>query len=397
MPHHRKHLVVLGLGGLTLDLATALEATGRLPNLARLLTINAAAIEAERPAVAPVNRASLLTAASPGRHGIFGFTTMEPGLYRPVPYDSESTCLPTLPDRLAAAGLTAVWLDPAAPDATSPTAPDTPPAMETLAREIGASLAARQEALAREAGGDAWDLLFWNLPETSRILHWCHAAVTATDHPDHAAAVALLAAWDRALGAGLDRYAQLAEPKRLLAVADHGVTALASEADLNDWLSAQGLLATDLREDGSVRILPHQTAAFALDSGRICINAKERFARGVFHEHVAAELAAKLRDELLALTFEARPVMESVLLAADFTDGPLPLDAPDLICVGAPGMALTARYDRPQMFGRYGATGCPSPHGLLFCDSEASRPARMRDVGAAIVRYFSLPEGDVRS
>jgi len=389
MPHDRTHLIVLGLGGLTLDLATALAATGRLPNLARLLTENAAAIEAERPAVAPVNRASLLTAASPGRHGIFGFTAMEPGLYRPVPYGDDAICLPTLPQRLAAAGRTAVWIDSAVPEEAPA---DTAPPMAALARGIDASLAARQKALAQEAADDDWDLLFWNLPETTDIFRWHHAAVTRSEHPEHAAALNLLAAWDRALGAGLDRYAQVAGPKRLLAVADHGVAGLATEVDLNAWLSAEGLLATGLREDGSVRILPHQTAAFALDSGRICINTKEHFARGVFHEHVAEELAVRLRHALLDLTFEDTPVMEAVLLAADFADGPLPLNAPDLICVGAPGMALSARYDRPHIFGRFAATGCASPHDLLVCDSEASRPARMRDVGAAIAQALALPE-----
>ena len=395
MPHDRKHLVVLGLGGLSLNLATALAATGRLPNLARLLTVNATAIDAELPAVAPVNRASLLTAASPGRHGIFGFTVMEPALYVPVPLGPKAIRVPTLPDRLAEAGLTAICIDPPAPSGAQ--APDQPPAIDALARELGASLAARRHVLAGEAGGDAWDMLFLALPETGAIFRWFHDAVTVPEHSAHASVINILTDWDRTLGAALDRYDALPGPKRLLAVADHGVAELLTEVDCNAWLAAKGLLGTALREDGSVRILPHQTAAFALDSGRICINAKERFARGVFHEHVASNLTGELREALLALSFEGRPVMETVLAADDFADGPLPAGAPDLVCVGAAGMALTARYDRKEVFGRFGATGCASPHGALFCDTEAARPARMREVGAAIARFFQLPDMEERA
>ena len=78
MPHSRKRLVVLGLDGLPLALARALAASGRLPNLERLLALNATSIEAELPELSPVNWTSFMTAANPGRHGVFGFVGIDP-------------------------------------------------------------------------------------------------------------------------------------------------------------------------------------------------------------------------------------------------------------------------------------------------------------------------------
>lgn len=399
MSNTRHRLVLITLGGLSRDLAVTLAASGRLPHLARLLETHAVAIDAELPAAAPVNRASLLTAAGPGSHGLFGATSMDPAAYIPVLEGVDGLGRPTLPERLAAAGLTAVCLGPLFPETAVPPhqMPDQPPSVATLAGELRPILASRRNGLTEDAAGDDWDLLFVDLSGITQIFHWYYTASLDSGHPEYGPVLDLLADWDRTLGAALDRYATLSAPMRLLAVADHGMTGCVAEFDCNTWLAAKGLLATGPREDGSLRILPHKTAAFALDAGCIHINTKERFARGVFHEHVAVKLAKELREELLGLTFEGRPVLEAVLLADDFADGPLPLQAPDCICVPQPGFAVTARYDRTSVFGRYGAAGCPTAHGALFCDTDQARPARMREVGAAIARYFNLPDSNARA
>ena len=111
MPHDRKRLVVLGLDGLPLDLARSLAATGRLPNLDRLLTLHPVAIEAELPELSPVNWTSFLTAAGPGRHGIFGFVGIDPATYALGPVDATAIRVPTLMDRMGPAGLTAKYVN----------------------------------------------------------------------------------------------------------------------------------------------------------------------------------------------------------------------------------------------------------------------------------------------
>lgn len=430
MPHDRKRLVVLGLDGLPLDLARVLAATGRLPNLARLLEINAVAIEAELPELSPVNWTSLVTAAGPEDHGIFGFVGIDPAAYALGPIDAAAVRCPTLLERLTEAGLTSrvVNLPCAAP--VSPLRgsiiagfPETdldravyPPELannlrlagyrleadttrgaadwDLLARELRATLAGRRAALEMCWAAGDFDLFLFVLTETDRLFHFFFPAVAHAAHALHEAVLDLLTDWDRVIGLVLDRYDALPGEKRLLALADHGFTELVTEVDLNAWLRGRGLLtlAPGATDEWDARIRPHQTAAFALDPGRVYINTKERFARGVFHEHIGVKLARELREELLALTCEGTPVMEAVHLGDDLYPGPQRHRAPDLVCVGRPGYSLTAKFDDRDLFGRHGRFGCHSPHGALFCDTAGALPARVREAGLEIARFFNLPE-----
>lgn len=430
MPHDRKRLVVLGLDGLPLDLARELAASGRLPNLDRLLTHNATTVEAELPELSPVNWTSLTTAVGPEQHGIFGFVGIDPGAYALGPIDASAVRCQTLMERLTAAGLTGVFVNlpcaaPVSPLRGSIIAgfPETdfdravyPPELannlrlagyrleadttrgasdfDTLARELRATLASRRAALEMCWNDGAFDLFLLVLTETDRLFHFFFPAVAKPEHALHGAVLDLLTDWDRVIGLVLDRYEALPGEKRLIALADHGFTELVTEVDLNAWLRGRGLLtlAPGAADEWDARIRPHQTAAFALDPGRIYINTKERFARGVFHEHIGANLARELREELLALAYEGEPVMEAVHLGDELYDGPQRHRAPDLVCVGKPGYSLTAKFDRTDIFGRFGRFGCHSPHGALFCDTAGATPQRLREAGREIARFLNLPE-----
>jgi predicted AlkP superfamily phosphohydrolase/phosphomutase len=430
MPHPRKRLVVLGLDGLPLDLAQSLAASGRLPNLERLLALNATTIEAELPELSPVNWTSFITATGPGRHGVFGFVGIDPATYTLGPVDASAIRVPTLMDRLTKVGLTAkiVNLPCAAPvrplnGAIIAGFPETdlaravyPPELaqnlrlagyrieadtsrgsndfDALVRDLRKTLASRRAALEMLWAGGDFDLFMLVLTETDRLFHFFFPAVAHAAHALHGAVLDLLADWDRLIGLVLERYDSLPEPKRLIALADHGFTELVTEVDLNVWLAQKGLLLTrpGAQNEWDARIAPHQTAAFALDPGRVYINIKERFARGVFHEHVAERLARELRDELLTLTHEGQPVMEAVHLAEEIYEGPQLRRAPNLVCLGRPGYSLTAKFDRSELFSRHGRTGCHSAHGAIYCDSAAARPATTTEAGRAVAAYFDLPE-----
>ncbi len=430
MPNDRKRLVVLGLDGLPLDLARDLAATGRLPNLARLLELGATAIDAELPELSPVNWTSFVTGVGPGRHGVFGFVGIDPASYALGPMDASAIRVPTLMDKAAKAGLTmkVVNLPCAAPvkplqGAIVAGFPETdlaraayPPQFaqnlklagyrieadtsrgaadfDALARGLRATLASRKAALEMLWAGGDFDCFLLVLTETDRLFHFFYPAVAHPEHALHGPVLDLLADWDRAIGLVLDRYASLPGPKRLIALADHGFTELETEVDLNVWLMQKGLLqlAPGAQNEWDARIQPHQTAAFALDPGRIYINIKERFARGVFHEHVAEKLARELRDELMTLAYEGRPVMEAVYLAEEIYEGPMLRRAPNLVCLGRPGMSLTAKFDRTELFGRFGRAGCHTAHGAIFCDTDGERPATTTEAGRLVARYLNILE-----
>ena len=430
MSQPRKRTVVLGLDGLPLALAQSLAASGRLPNLARLLAIDAASIEAELPELSPVNWTSFLTAANPGRHGVYGFVGIDPASYRLGPVDASAIAAPTLMTRATQAGLVAKLVNIPCAAPVSPLSgaiiagfPETdlaravyPPELaqnlklagyrieadttkgaadfDTLARELRATLASRRAALEMLWAGGDFDLFMIVLTETDRLFHFFFPAVARPEHRLHGAALDLLADWDKLIGLVLDRYEALPEPKRFFALADHGFTELETEVDLNVWLAGKGLLRVEPGATGEydARIIPHHTAAFALDPGRVYINIKERFARGVFHEHVAEKLAEDLRGELLAIVHDGRPVMEAVHLRGEIYAGPQLRRAPDVVCVPRPGVSLTAKFNRTELAGHYGRFGCHSPHDALWCDSEGSRPERTSDAGAVVAASLGLPE-----
>lgn len=89
-------LLVVGLDGATFDVIDPLVAAGRLPVLARLLREGARGpLRSTTPAMTLPAWSSILTGASPGRHGIFDFTARVPGTYRLAFTNSTWRRLPT--------------------------------------------------------------------------------------------------------------------------------------------------------------------------------------------------------------------------------------------------------------------------------------------------------------
>jgi len=429
----RPRFLVLGLDGLPLTLARELAATGRLPNLAALCrSPNARDIDAELPELSPVNWTSFATAAGPGEHGIFAFTEIDPASYALAMVDATAVACPTIFDRLGARGLTSKVINlpaayPARPLRGALVAGFVAPFLnraayppeladflaktgylieadttrgaadpDYLMAQLTATLASRETALDLLFSGRDFDLFVFVLTETDRILHFFFPALADQGHPLFEPFLDLLTRWDRLIGKYLELYDALPEPKRLMVLADHGFAALRTEIDLNVWLAGQGLLTLKDHpaHEWDSRMVAHGSAAFALDPGRIYLHAKERFARGILHEHAASDLRERLRRDLMALTFEGEPVMEAVHRAEDIYDGPMLRRAPDLVCVARPGFCLTGKFDRTALFGRFGRFGCHAAHGGFLYDSSGAAPARLRDAGREILTFFGVTPTD---
>lgn len=429
MRSERSRLVVLGLDGLPFSLAQNLCRAGRLPNLAGLaLSTNARPIRAELPELSPVNWAGLVTGQDPGGHGVFGFSHPDSATYAQTLTDSSALKAPTLFDRLGAAGLISKVVNlpgayPArpirgmlvagfvAPELTRAVHPPFLAAIlagegyvleadttrgaadpDHLLAQVRATLRSRAKALELFWPDLAWDLFLLVLTETDRIFHFFYPAVANPEHRLHDAFLEFLTEWDRLIGQVLERFQALPEPKRLVVLADHGFTACRIEADLNVWLVRQGLLRLSARgrTEHDSRVIAQPTAAFALDPGRIYLNAKERFARGAFHQYAARDLRREIKAGLLELTFEGAPVFEAVYEPKEIYHGPHLAQAPDLICLGAPGVGLTGKFDRAEMFGLHGRFGCHTAGDAFFYDSRASRPETVAGAGRELFAHFGL-------
>ncbi|MHC1701069.1 MAG: alkaline phosphatase family protein [Humidesulfovibrio sp.] len=435
----RPRLVVLGLDGLPLALAKALVRANapRLPNLARL-TAQAGSVEAELPELSPVNWTSFFTAEGPGEHGVYGFTVLDPASYALRIASFGDVRRPTIFDRLGERGLVSRVLNlpnmaPARPlrgmlvagfVAPSLEAAVYPPFLlgplkaagyrvegdttrgaaepEYLLDQLRLSLAARRAALDLLWPDLAWDLFVCVLTETDRLFHFLFPAVERPDHPLHADCLAFLSEWDALVGDILARFDALPEPKRLLALADHGFCALTQEVDLNRVLAGAGLLrlSRPARDEWDAGVIAEDSRAFALDPGRVYLHRRGRFARGRVAEAEAPALLRDLTDLLLGLTWEGRRVMNRVLRGAELYQGQATTHAPDLICVPEPGFDLKAKFDRAGVYGLYGRHGMHRPEDAFFFDTSGAgltgKPARVRDVGRLVLEHFGIgdtPDG----
>lgn len=427
-PSFRKRLVVLGLDGLPYSTAVRLCREGRLPNLAELaLSPRALPIKAELPELSPVNWTSFYTACGPEKHGIFGFTSLDPRTYTLYFADSSRVLERTIFERLGEQGLASRVVNlpntyPARPMkgmlVAGFVAHDLdravyPPFLahelrrrgylleadtirgghdpEYLLGSLESTLRGRRAALDLLWPDLAWDLFVLVLTETDRLCHFLFPALEDENHPWRTPCLKFLKHWDDLIGEVLERVADLPEPVRLVVLADHGFAPLTVEMDINAWFRQQGLLSLDRAPENEwdCRHITPQTQVFGLDPGRIYLHTPS-FARGKVGESQAVALRDALRQALKGLTWQGRPVIQAVLDGRDLYPGAVGPDVPDMVCLPNPGFSLRAKFDATAVFGKAHRQGCHTAGNAFFCDSEGSAPERVRDVGREVLRHFQV-------
>ncbi len=430
----RSRVVVLGLDGLPFSTAQRLSRAGHLPHLAALaLSPLARPIQAELPELSPVNWTSFFTAAGPEKHGIFGFTSLDPQTRTLRFADATQIRCPTIFQRLADLGLTSRIVNlpntyPAqrirgmmvagfvAPELNRAVYPqflahqlrsrnylleaDTEQGGHDpahLLASLEATLRGRRAALDLLWPDLAWDLFVFVLTETDRLGHFLFPALEQEDHPWHGPCMTFMQHWDALIGDLLTRYAELPEPKRLLVLADHGFAPLIVEMDLNAWLKRQGLLILEqpAENEWDCRHIAARTQAFALDPGRIYLHTPAHGRQPQNHVQTAV-LQQELRETLLALRWQGLPVVQAVLDGRDLYPQAETDLTPDLVCVPATGISLRAKFNAVEIFGKAHRQGCHTPDDAFFYDSSGSHPHRVRDVGRAVLRHFQADAPECR-
>ncbi|BBD09991.1 alkaline phosphatase family protein [Desulfovibrio ferrophilus] len=431
--NQRPRLAVLGLDGLPLSLARDWCRRGLTPNLARIaMTDEARSMRSELPELSPVNWTSFATGAGPEEHGVFGFTRIDPHTYEVAIADSSAVRCPTILQRLSAQGLTSKVINlpntyPAHPlkgmliagfvapelsravyppflsgpltqagyqlEADTARGKDDP---DLLLTELRTTLHSRHTALNMLWPDLAWDLFVFVLTETDRLFHFHYPALSDPTHPLAPACENFIRKWDALIGEFLNMYEALPDPKRLIALADHGFTELITEVDLNTWLTEQGLLRLTGTHDheNDARAIASDSAAFALDPGRIYLHTRERFSRGGVTPTEVPGLLDRIRKGLMSLTFEGRPVIRTVHEREILYPGPMAGIAPELVAEPHPGFSLTAKFDSRSLFGFHGRHGVHCADDVFFYDSNGAAPRRLRDTGRLVLDFFDFPKQD---
>ncbi|MFN4295112.1 MAG: alkaline phosphatase family protein, partial [Thermoflexales bacterium] len=282
-------VMLVGWDGAEPSLVGELIAGGQMPNLARLtrgglLTEIASTIRPE----SAVAWATLLTASPPAAHGVFGFAYHAPGSYRTRLYTTAGQHQPFLWERLSAAGLTSVAINP---PMTYPPRPlrgalvcgqMTPSAEHifTYPADLSARLRAmgypldaeppepdedREAYLARMEAQVArrteialdllreqrWDFALVAYTELDRLQHFFWADMDA-QHPAHARRQPTgrttdgIARHYRALDAALGALLDVAHPDLAIIVSDHGFGPCSRKVHMNVWLRRLGLFIPKL-------------------------------------------------------------------------------------------------------------------------------------------------------
>ncbi|WP_419783885.1 alkaline phosphatase family protein [Maridesulfovibrio sp.] len=420
----RKRFVVLGLDGLPYSLA--LKWAAKLPNLSRI-AMKCSPIKAELPELSPVNWTSFFTAQKPEKHGLYGFTSIDPQRYTLSINNFEQVLCPTIFDTLGAKGLVSKVINlpntyPAKPlrgmlisgfvadtleqavqppfllgplrDAGYQLEADTSRGImdpEYLFDQVSRTLDCRLKALELLWNDLAWDLFTIVFTETDRLFHFFYPAFENENHPLYTKATEFMRKWDRAIGIVLDKFEALPGEKKLISFADHGFAALETEVDLNTFLVQNGYLeyTHPAKDQWDSTIISPASKAFALDPGRIYIHTSD-FARGQVDHAQADKIATEISAKLMQLEFNGQQVMQQVLTKREaYGDSPTG-NPPDLICTARPGFDLKAKFDRDEIFGFHGRTGTHTVKDAFFYSSDGQQIESIHQTGQIILDWFDI-------
>lgn len=421
-----RRVAAIGLDGVPHRMIRDLTGRGVMPATAKLFDLgHDCAMETCQPPVSSVAWTSFMTGANPAKHGIFGFMERRresSGIYFP---NASQIQAPTLWDILTAAGKTTVAVN----------IPQTYPARETngviisgfvavdlekavyphslvaalrkmdyridvdyqnaderkeaFFKDLFYTLKKRRDVLLYLLEKTPWDLFIGVFTGTDRLLHYFWNDYEDPQSPWHQTVLDYFRAIDTVIGELTEK---MGLDTALLMLSDHGFARLEKEVYLNAWLRQQGylhFLADPPRSYEDIDL--GRSRAFALDPGRIYINAagmKDKSLSG-------GDLAARLAEELLGLRDEktGRAIISKVLSRDELYAGPLIHKAPDLVLCGADGYDLKGSITKNELLGRGKFTGMHTADDAFFFMldiSSVKKPPHIQDIAPTILGLLNI-------
>ena len=153
-----------------------------------------------------------------------------------------------------------------------------------------------------------WDLFIGVITETDRLQHFFMDAIDDPGHKYHSAFREFYQRVDNFLGQIADRLGN----ETLLVMSDHGFTQIKQQVYLNRWLMDNGYLK--LKENArSIEDIADGSQAFALDPGRIYVNAKGRYPNGSVNAADFNRILGEIKQGLSEITVERYACSQSSL------------------------------------------------------------------------------------
>lgn len=412
---------VLGLDGVPHEMLLDLVARGVMPACGQLLQRGfMTRMRATLPEISAVSWTSFMTASNAGRHGIFGFIDLEPGVYRLRFPSSADQKVETIFHRMGRQGKRSVVLNlpgtyPAMPfpgvlvcgfvalDLARAVYPASwLPYLQKIGYRVDVdatksqshraeffsdlcySLELRKALFRRMWREEKWDLFMLVVTETDRLQHFFFDAWLDEGHDCHEAVLDFYRQLDDLIG----EFAQAVERMpdcSLFMLSDHGFHSLKQEVYVNPLLREAGFGGAVM--DGRFeKIVPSPACtAFALDPSRVFIHDQDRFANGTVPRAAVSQLREELKAYFLELKYEGASVIKDVFFSEELYDGPETVHAADLVLLSHPGFDLKGGLSRDSRFGRGHFTGMHGYDNAFFfaADNEISVPGRFTIEGAA--------------
>jgi predicted AlkP superfamily phosphohydrolase/phosphomutase len=399
----RRRVGVVGLDGVGLPLVRTLVGRGVMPRLGEFLEAGSAApMKSTIPTISSVSWAGFMTGNNPGRHGIYGFTDIEPVEFKQYFPNFRHIRAPTILDILGEHERRAVVVN----------VPGTYPAREVsgvlisgfvaikLAKavyppallpklerdgykvdvdyaranerpdeffiDLFETLDVRRRVLLDLVRDEQWDLFVGVITETDRLHHYFWDVWEDESSRYHQRFVEFYAAVDRCVGDLLDAFGDI--PAMVLA--DHGHMLIESEFYPNVWLREQGFLSYCTDPPRTVADIDRSSRAFVLDPGRVYLNLKGRYPTGRVEPADADSVLSEIVDGLGAVECGGKRPVARVFRRDELYDGDCLDAAPDVVLHFSPGFDIKGSMRAKELFGRSALTGMHTYDDSLFCASK---------------------------
>jgi len=382
--------VIFGVDGMPFSLAKKYADNGVMPRLR----------EISLPEVSSVAWTSFMTGVNPAKHGIYGFVELKPGTYQYFFPDSHFVKSETVWDTLAehdkravvinlpstypaksmngvlVSGFVAIDLN----KATYPTSyvPElksfgyrldvdsekAQQSMDAFVDDVWKTLEGRERALLHFFDKENWDLFIGVITETDRVHHFLFDAYENEKHPYHGFFLDFYRKIDEIIGKVYDR---LEGNQPFFMLSDHGFTVIDKEVYLNRWLREEGYLKVSHDPPRSFEDIADGTLAFALDPGRIYINLRGKYPRGIVEPGDQYEkLRHDLREKLTDFEVDGSPAVKKVFFKEDIYKGPEFELGPDLVVLSNYGFDMKGAINRPSITGKGIFKGMHTQDDALF-------------------------------
>ena len=216
---------------------------------------------------------------------------------------------------------------------------------------------------------------------------------------------------DRIVGDVLDR---LSPNDLLLVLSDHGFHSFRTGFSVNTWLVRNGYLVLKDQQDASTAYVKEendmlrsvdwsQTKAYSLGLGAIFLNIRGREGKGIVDPAEATQLAAQIREQLLAVTDpETGTKIFTSIHGREVFEGRSQASAPDLQLGFADGYqtskvsakgGIPADVFEPNLdkwSGEHASSDPDETPGILFSNRPISETPAIVDLGVTALRFLKL-------